>query len=175
MTILRLTQKAVKDFKISNLQDPVPSLSVFDDWAVDVLRICRKKVAMVTHAKSKLTFFIPYSASKGTAELNKKIFTYLSYFMNAHEILNQEENIQKLSTSDITPCKTNDRRLLGHMNDFKRCLEGFIYGLEFAQIDWNEVILRINQTPINVKDMGGYVYPSDLMLKLVSSSLYTCH
>lgn len=174
MTILRLTQKAAKDFKISNLQDPVPSLSVFDDWAVDVLRICRKKVAMVTHAKSKLTFFLPYSASKGIAELNNKIFTHLSYFMKNHEIPNQDDHIQKLATSEITACKTNDRRLLGHMNDFKRCLEGYIYGLEFAQIDWNEVIIRINQTPINVKDMGGYVYPSELMLRLVSSSLY-CH
>ncbi len=47
MPQFRLTQKFAKDLRITNLEDPQDTVSIFDDWVIDVIRVQRKKVAMM--------------------------------------------------------------------------------------------------------------------------------
>lgn len=60
MPQFRLTKKFAADCKIIPLETPLLVSNVFDDWVIDVIRITRKKVAIVTHVTSVLTFLIPY-------------------------------------------------------------------------------------------------------------------
>ena len=54
MPQLRLTQKFAKDLRISNLEEPQNAVSIFDDWVIDIIRVQRKKVAMMVHGRFEL-------------------------------------------------------------------------------------------------------------------------
>jgi hypothetical protein len=68
----------------------------------------------------------------------------------------------------MTFCKTSDRKLLGHMNDFKRCFEMRIaYNYEqFAGIDLDEESRAINEMPV-ITTKNKYSTPTELMLQLL--------
>jgi hypothetical protein len=65
MPQFRLTQKYAKDCRINTLLEPQPVVHPLDDWFIDVMRVHRKKIAMVTHAQSTFTLFIPYAEIGG--------------------------------------------------------------------------------------------------------------
>lgn len=80
MPQFRLTQKYAKDYKIKELSEPAVIAHPLDDWFIDVIRANRKKIAMVTHAQSTLTFFIPYSEAGGAIFIPKHIVFRLRNF-----------------------------------------------------------------------------------------------
>jgi hypothetical protein len=65
MPQLRLTQKFAKDIKVESLIEPPPISKLLDDWAIDRIIIMRKKIAIITHVKSLLTFFVSYNEIGG--------------------------------------------------------------------------------------------------------------
>ena len=149
----RLTKKFAKDIKISQLREPIDTISPLDDWFIDVIRVSRKKVAMVTHAKSTYTFFIPYELAGGAKAIPEAIIVSLRYLLHRHDVTGYSESIDALMTSEPIFCKTVDRKILGHMNDYKRCsdyileTEG-IYAAEVAMADMPICINSIHTCPI---------------------------
>lgn len=102
---------------------------------------------MITHAKSAFTFFIPY-ADAGSAK------GIIVYFKNQLKELFQENSlpalaweVEKLFAEEPTFTKTVDRKILGHMNDFRRCAQP--YPGDTYPIDWHDIAERINNMPIN--------------------------
>ena len=69
MPQFRLTQKVANDCKIKQLLEPVHTTHVLDDWFVDRMIMFHKKIAVITHAKSTFTFFIPYAEAGGAKKL----------------------------------------------------------------------------------------------------------
>ena len=64
-------------------------------------------------------------------------------------------------------CKTDNRKVLGHMNDFKQCVHVSIYhsDLKFDAIDWDEIMRSINQMPFRIQG-NRYTTATDLATEL---------
>jgi hypothetical protein len=145
MPQFRLTQKFATDCKIKQLIEPVITAHPLDDWFIDRLIIDRKKVAMITHGKSAFTFFIPYAdGAKGMIDYFKEQLKDL-FLRNSLPTLALE--VDKLFAGELVYAKTVDRKILGHMNDFRRCSKP--YPGDPYPIDWQDKVERINNMPIN--------------------------
>lgn len=145
MPQFRLTQKFATDSSIKQLLEPVSTTHPLDDWFIDRMIVDRKKVAMITHAKSTFTFFIPY-AEAGSAK------GMITYFKNQLKQLFEHNSlptlaleVDKLFAEEPIFTKTVDRKILGHMNDFKRCAEP--YPGDPLPVDWQDTAERINNMP----------------------------
>ena len=173
MTQFRLTKKFADDIKVKLLNEPKLKSNVLDDWAIDRLIIMRKKVAMITHVKSLLSFFIPYNAVGGAINIPEYIGIALSqwfYDLNLEKVGGKAIDLFNNQSKDF--CKTVDHKLLGHMNDFKRCVNAYINyrDLSFDIIDFGEITDKISGMPISTTN-NGYSTPKELMLGLISSKL----
>ncbi len=165
----RLTKKFASDLKVNKLEPPALQTTRFDDWFIDVIRVQRKKVAIVTHAKSLLTFLLPYEQVGGAKSVPDCIAVSLKEFLHQNDL---EGNVGQVNETFLERhffCKTDNRKVLGHMNDFKRCIEVGIYhkGLKFDAINWRDVMHSINNMPIGTQ---GYKFATDLAKELFSGS-----
>lgn len=169
MAQFRLTKKFATDMKVNQLHQPNLITSLFDDWFVDVIRVKRKKVAMATHAKSLLTFLLPYEQIGGAKSVPDCIGVSLNLFLNEHDLNISTDQIDILFSQPPIFCKTDNRKILGHMNDFKHCVEASIFhdDLNFSEVDWDEIMSSINRTPVGTQ---GYQYPIEMAKALFSGS-----
>ena len=147
MPQFRLTQKFATDRKIKQLLEPVATAHPLDDWFIDRLIIDRKKVAMITHAKSTFTFFIPYADAGGSKGIIDYFKGQLKELFQTNSLPALALEVDMLFTSELIYTKTVDRKILGHMNDFRRCSEP--YPGDPYPIDWQDKAERINNMPIN--------------------------
>ena len=77
MVQFRLTKKFATDIRVTQLTSPCDVTLILDDWFIDVIRVKRKKVAIATHAKSLITFLLPYEqAGRLHDQEQRKIFIY---------------------------------------------------------------------------------------------------
>lgn len=161
----RLTKKFAVDCRIESLSIPCNTLSPLDDWFIDVFRVNRKKVAMVTHAISTYTFFVPYAEVGGAKMIPGHINKLVMDFLYREDLTHHLGELERLAKSDIVYCKTVDRNILGHMNDFKRCV-GF--RLEENPTDFEGAEKMISQIPVNIKSFG-CTTPLDRMRELLNN------
>jgi hypothetical protein len=170
MPQFRITQKFSKDLKIKILDEPSSNLTYLDDWFIDVIRIDRKKVAFITHANTLLSFLIPYSHVGGVSKVPLAIKGQLLKFVVNNKFPQYQEQIVTIFDKDIVYCKTKDRSVLGHMNDFKVFIEGYTYKVSFDKIDWDAMMVQLNNT-LAGDSKGGYNRPIDLMLDFLKKSI----
>lgn len=168
MPQFRLTQKVAIDCKIKRLLEPATTVHPLDDWFIDRMIVDRKKIAMITHAKSTFTFFIPYADAGGAKEIT-------SYFKNQLKALFQRNSlpalaleIDNLFAEAPIFTKTVDRKVLGHMNDFKRCSEP--YPGDPYPVDWFDAAEHINNMPTR-GGVSDWLYPIERFNKLLSIDL----
>lgn len=168
MPQFRLTKKFATDCKIKHLVEPAITAHPLDDWFIDRMIVDRKKIAVITHAKSTFTFFIPYSEAGSAKGL-------IAYFKNQLKELFQQNSlptlaldVEKLFTEESIFTKTVDRKILGHMNDFKRCAEP--YPGDPLAVDWQNIAERTNNMPINAGSRDSS-FPIDCFNKLLSINL----
>lgn len=164
MPQIRITQKFAVDCRCGKLQNPRKRNSFFDDWVIDVFRISRKKVAIISHAQTLLTFLIPYSQVGGAKGIYECIPVLLQQFLYDHGFEEYLSEMEQVFASPLEYCKTQDRRMIGHMNDFKRCIIGQVQWKEisFEEIDWDELMDDTNQMPINLHSVG-FTSPIELI------------
>ncbi|MBJ15937.1 MAG: hypothetical protein CMF38_04820 [Legionellaceae bacterium] len=161
----RLTKKFAVDCRIESLSTPCNTMSPLDDWFIDVFRVNRKKVAMVTHAISTYTFFVPYAEVGGARMIPGHINKLLTDFLYRENFTQHLDELERLAKSNIVYCKTVDRKILGHMNDFKRCVS---FRLEENPTDFEGAEKMIAQIPVNIKSLG-YTTPLDRMRELLNN------
>ena len=150
MAQFRLTQKFATDMKVSSLSEPCLVTPICDDWFVDVVRVQRKKVAIATHGKSLLTFLLPYEQIGGAKSVPSCVGISLGIFLTENELSVAQNQVEEVFSMPPTFCKTNDRKVIGHMTDFKNCIDvmDFYRNVSFSKIDWDEIMNDINHTPI---------------------------
>ncbi len=168
MPQFRLTQKFATDCKIKQLHEPFTITHPLDDWFIDRMIVDRKKIAIITHAKSTFTFFIPY-ADAGSAK------GMIAYFKNQLKELFQQNSlpalafeVEKLFAEELIFVKTVDRKILGHMNDFKRCAEP--YPGDPLPVDWHDIAERINNMPTKGGEQD-WLYPVERFNNLLGVNL----
>jgi len=147
MPQFRLTHKFATDCKVKQLVEPIITSHPLDDWFIDRLIVDHKKVAMITHGKSAFTFFIPYADAGGAKNIIDYFKGQLKELFQANSLPTLALEVNKLFANELTYTKTVDRKILGHMNDFRRCSEP--YPGDPYPIDWQDKAERINNMPIN--------------------------
>lgn len=168
MPQFRLTQKFATDCKIKQLIEPVVTAHPLDDWFIDRMIVNRKKIAMITHAKSTFTFFTPYADAGGAKEMIPYFANQLKDFFQRNLLPTMALEVDKLFAEAVTFTKTVDKKILGHMNDFRRCSEPHP-GNPFP-VDWLDTADRINNMPTNVSSRDSS-YPIENFNKLLRINL----
>ena len=123
---------------------------------------------MITHAKSLLTFFVSYNEVGGAKNIPECIGVLLSQWLYDRNLEELGDQAVKIFKEPVIYCKTADRKLLGHMTDFKRCFEiGVNYhDKDFDDINFDEEAEAINNMPVTTI-RNQYSTPTKLMLELL--------
>lgn len=158
MPQFRLTAKFAKDIKVEKLENPADVVPVVDDWVIDVIRINRKKAALITHFSTKISFIIPYVEVGGAKTIPDWIPIIWKAWLFDEGLSSLAQQIDQVFSGPIIFCKTNDRNVLGHMNDFKRSIECMVAMGD----DLNEISSRLHKTPMKCKN-GAYSTPIELL------------
>ena len=171
----RLTKKFADDCKIKTLVPAPLQTAILDDWIIDVFTVQRKKVAIVTHTKTLFTLLIPYCFVGGAQSVIKMFPRLLHLYLHQHHYghIIQAES-EPSSRDPVSFCKTENKRVLGHMKDFKWCIEGQIEGLTFDRIDWDCVTRYVNTIPVNIAHIG-FTTPLELLETLLKEQNHTIH
>lgn len=172
MAQFRLTQKYANDMSVKKLDEPPVTTHPLDDWLIDVIRIHRKKVAMVTHVQSFFTFLIPYGEVGGALAVPQAIGTLLQQFLCEHAMAKWIPAVEKLFSDEAHFYKTSHRKVLGHMNDFKRYIENFMYSSPKDTVDLKDIEAYLNTILVNFPLQRGYSSPKEILhYLLVNNSL----
>jgi hypothetical protein len=102
---------------------------------------------MITHGKSAFTFFIPYADAGGAKGIIHYFKEQLKDLFLRNSLPTLALEVNKLFAGGPTYTKTVDRKILGHMNDFRRRSEP--YPGDPYPIDWQDKAERINNMPLN--------------------------
>lgn len=163
MLQLRLTQKAAKDLKVTTLEVPVAQDNLFNDWFINVFVAKRKKVIIFTHCLTKLSFFSLYSEVGGYKNLPTALKIHLTKYLEKIGYSNLQMQIEALFDGAHKYCKTIDKKVLSHMNDFVHGVKGYIEyaNIKGHQLDWEDITRRIQDTPMNSM---GFIKPTELFV-----------
>ncbi|MFI4938094.1 MAG: DUF6933 domain-containing protein [Candidatus Berkiellales bacterium] len=163
MLQLRLTQNIAKDLKVDKLEEPVDPTNPFNDWFLNVFIVNRKKIAIFTHGLTKLSFFAHYSDIGGAKNLPVALRRHLTKYLKKINYSNLQGQVDSLFDGNYIFCKTVDKTVLGHMNDFIHAVKVHI---EFSNttgehIGWEEITKRVQDTPMN---SIGFTTPAELFV-----------
>lgn len=168
MPQFRLTQKFATDCKIKQLLEPAITTHPLDDWFIDHIIVDRKKIAVFTHGKSTFTFFIPYADAGGAKGLLAYFAKQLKNLFQNNSLPVLAAEVEKLFAGQPIFTKTADKKILGHMNDFKRCAEP--YSDDPLPVDWYDTAERINNMPTKGGEQD-WLYPIERFNLLLNINL----
>lgn len=145
MPQFRLTQKFSTDCKIKKLLMPAVTSHPLDDWFIDRIIVDRKKIAMIVHAKTIFCFLIPYAEVGGAKNIPEYFKARLKELFQRDALPELVLEVDKLFSESTSFTKTVDKKVLGHMNDFKFHAEP--YADEPLPVNWYDTAERINNMP----------------------------
>ena len=154
MQLIRCTTKLLKELKQDSFDNVEPLKSIAGGWHANLLRIERRKCALVTNDKTLYTIFIP-GLKKADFNDFGEVFRQHLFKNLLYEGLAQakiEAVLDELVT--ILFARTNNRSVLGSMNDQKFQLEFFIAshgGLD--KLPLYELNKKLNRIPFSA--IGG--------------------
>ncbi|WP_440682958.1 DUF6933 domain-containing protein [Cysteiniphilum halobium] len=130
MAQFRLTAKMASRLKIGDLLQPqAQSLPFYDDWAVDLLKIQRKDVAVFMHIDTRVVLAIPLFEIGGAKYLFDSLPAMIEWAINELEIRGFEDygcqirDYFEPKLNKLEFCKTDNRSVTTHLNQFKQILE----------------------------------------------------
>ncbi len=161
MQLIHCTQKLLKELGQKPVANIEPIKSILGSWHANFFLIERRKCVLVTNDNTFYTLFIPYLKKQDFQHFN--IVFGQSLFKNLlHENFTQRQiEVVLEENRKIIFARTNNRSILGSMNDQKVQLEYRIYyqgGLENTAIyDLNKELNR------NLLKAIDYQYPIELL------------
>lgn len=158
MAILRCTQKLLSELKLRP-SDSMQQASEIGSWHANLVRIDRRKCVLFTHDTTLYTFFVP-GLRKSEFENFREIFRQNLFKRLLTENFPQKHiEIFLDDIQDIDISKTNNRSVLGSMNDLTFQLKYHIAaegGIEMADI--SKLILDLNRIPMSAIDETYSIY-----------------
>ena len=149
MSQFRITRKFAADCHIKSLYEPAITLFALDDWFVDCVTLNRRKYAMLTHGQTALTFMIAYSEAGGAKNIPTYFKKVLIDYFKQQNLLSLIPEVENIFRGAAMFTKTVDRKVLGHMNDFKHCAAAYVE--KRATVDSMKLAKYINQVPMKVE------------------------
>jgi hypothetical protein len=120
MAQFRLTNEFAKGLKVVLTKSAEVTSHPLDDWIGDVFRVDRKKVAILTHVQTLISFIFPYADVGGAKNVLEFLPVDLEEYLRDNDF---EEFVDSMIAIFYQPpvfTKTENQKVLGHMNDFKR-------------------------------------------------------
>jgi len=158
--ILRCTQKLLTELKKKPAEEEKSRENPFSSWHGNVFNIERRKCVLITNDITRYSIFIPSLKKQDFESFHFVLGQYL--FKNLlHEKMSQRQiEVVLFESENIKYGKTNNRSVLGTMNEQKNQLEYIVYeegGL--AKTDVYELNHELNQSILSSID---YKHPLEL-------------
>ena len=158
--VLRLTRKLADKLKIKSMLEYDDKVSVFNEWYAHLFTADRTQYILFTNAYSLYAVLFP---GKGINDI-KTFFERASYGIS--EVLREDgfENMigrfitDKIEIIDV--CKTNNRGILGSMNDMIAHSKFYFSDYKMAP---SEISRRLNEMPYSYLK---YKNPSDVIKEM---------
>ena len=168
MAILRCTQKLLSELKLKP-SDSIQQPSELSSWHANLLRIDRRKCVLFTHDTTLYSFFVP-GLIKPDFENIREVFRQ-NFFkaLIAEDIAQKHIEIFLEGNREIRISKTNNRSVLGSMNDlafqlkYKIAYEG---GIENTDI--TKLIHDLNRIPMSAIEEIYSIYELKKLFKNLS-------
>jgi len=165
MQMIRCTQKLLKELPM----EPSEKVAVLPSacWHANLLRIDRRKCLLFTHDTTLFSLFVP-----GVTKPDYRYFPDLfgqALFRTMRQFDFPQEKIESMldQCRDVQIGRTNNRNVLGSMNDMKQMIELAVFdqgGL--IETDMTELTHMLNHTPFKAI---GYSFPEEKMCDLSSA------
>ena len=151
MAQFRLTRQFAKDCGVCDLAEPVQTSSAFDDWVVDVMTVDKNKVAVIMHAKTLMTFLIPYQFFSGAKNVMKCFPVLLENFFHHRQAANSVKNVKQLFSQKSLLCQINNKMLSDHLALLKTFISDKSAHTSFETIDWDALMEQVNALPVSIE------------------------
>jgi hypothetical protein len=161
MTQFRLTNQFAKDLKISLNQLPETTYHSLDDWIGDIFRVERKKIAILTHVQTLISFVFPYAEVGGAKNVLEFLPVELEDYLRTQNLEEHLDSMIEIFSHQHTFTKTDNRKVLGYMSEFKKVVE-YSVDRNHAQVNWHDISDTLNDTIVNI---GKSIYktPTELL------------
>lgn len=164
MRYLKCTKKMLDEIGIKTPAAIEPrdnATELLGDWCVNLLRIQRKKCLLIVNEKTLFSILVPEVKKAQIQNINVVFREALFAALIDEEFA--AEQAEKILTEydEITISKTDNRSVLGSMNDYAYHYKHFIEsagGFEMCRIP--SLIMHLNRMPMGAKN---YAYPVNLL------------
>ena len=163
--IVRCTRKLLREMSIRDEDlDSGHATGLFEDWHANLVRIDRRKCLLLTDSRTLFVFLVPGILHRDLLAFGDLLSAHCSETLRSHGIA--PKNVPALASGEpVRFAKTNDRRVIGSMNDYAFQFKVHIEhegGIEHCNI--SSLNHKINETP-----MGTLSY--DSAIRAVRSEL----
>ena len=148
MQLIRCTQKLLKELRISPGEMEQPE-GVLGGWHANLLRIERRKCVLFTNDATLFSIFIPGMKKERFERMAHVFGQELFHSLNREGFGQSEIETVLDEIQEIHCAKTNNRSVLGSMNDLAYQLEWIVHangGLAHASMD--SVAHELNRIPM---------------------------
>lgn len=115
MVVLRGTRQLLSRLKQLDNEPPVKSTTTLGDWYGNVIRMGNRHVLLFISERSRLPVLIPIRQANKLQTVLPDTMSHMLAWMRVPQEVIEEERQQM---AEVAYCRTNDRSLLGTMNDF---------------------------------------------------------
>ena len=148
--IVRCTRKLLRELSIrdENLESGDVACRLFAEWHANLLRIDRRKCLLLADSVTLFTFLVPAVLRRDLLDFGGLLRAYCSETLSSYGI--DARGIPALNSSQpVRFGKTNNRSVLGSMNDYAFQFKAHITsegGLE--HVDIGRLNHKMNETPM---------------------------
>lgn len=128
-------------------------------------------MAIVTHVDTLISFIFPYSAVGGAKNVLEFLPLDIEEYLRDQNFEAFVESMLDVFNQPPIFTKTENQKVLGHMNDFKRIIQGSISRYQ-GEIDWHKISNNLKITPVNIN--GIYLTLEELFAKSLRSCITIC-
>ena len=153
MPQFQITQKFADVIHLQKLAEPIENLQLLDDWFIDVFYLRNNEpVAIIVHAITRFTFFIPFAEVKSPEDIIVYFGILLKEIFVDAEMPDYIEQVNSIFKSPLIFCNAKNTDVLNHIHDFIKHTLSFCEAKNAAEsVDWNEVAAHINSMPISIQ------------------------
>jgi hypothetical protein len=166
MIVLRCTQRLLKTSSYPISADPPAPTAPLGEWFANAvpLPMPGRWVVMYTNSQTLLTVVVPGRALSTTlAAFRERAPALLRRLGLPQDWI----ELQSTSMQDVVIARTNDRRVLGSMNDLAFQIQVTAeHTRSFEHIDWERLELDLAKVPLS---MLKYEYPHVLAQRIAQS------
>jgi hypothetical protein len=167
MPLIRCTQTLLKELGVTPEEKSFTN-EVLGEWHANLYLIQRRKCVLFTNNKTLFSFLVT-GLKKADFKDFDEIFRQRCFKQLIYEDIPQNQFEKVLTENrEISYGKTNNRSVLGSMNNFKFAIESFVYNA--GHIDYID-LFKVNKN-LNYRIMGALDYKkaNEVLREVLSKS-----